>query len=449
MPGDERRNATRGSPVSLEPGPVASLSPPRVHGSADARFARVRDAFAHNQAADDAAGASVCVYFRGQKMVDLWGGVNPLTHQAWTGDTVTTIFSATKAATALCAHLLAQRGLLDYDAPVARYWPEFAAAGKSMMPVRWLLSHKSGLPSPDAAFQLRIEDYADWDRMVAALASQRPWWEPGAHAYYHAITFGFLVGEVVRRVSGMTVGQFFAREVARPLGLNFWIGMDRTFDSLYAPGILPANGTDAYWAGVPEPERPQPGAPARTPIDVIRRLGLDPDSTAAQVPWVRAQLLMPDATGIPGSEFFNSRAFRAAEIPASSGVANARALAKMYAACIGEVDGVCLLRPETVKALRRCETDGVSAPPQNIVLGRGVSPRLGLGFQLPTPVMPLLGEGSFGHHGAGGRLGFAHPELGVAFGYVSARIWRDHTGADPRWTRLCDALRESMQAISS
>lgn len=156
---------------------------------------------------------------------------------------------------------------------------------------------------------------------------------------------------------------------------------------------------------------------------------------------------MPEGGGARGSEFFNTRSFRAAEVPASSGVANANALARMYASCIGEIDGVRLLRPGTVDALRRCETDGVPAPAPDVVLSRGVPPRLGLGYQLPTETNPMLGPGSFGHSGAGGRLGFAHPELGLAFGYVSTQLWSDHTGSDPRWIRLLAALRDAMSGI--
>lgn len=426
-------------------GPISASAMTAMHGTADPAFAPVRAAFARLLDSVDAPGASVCVYQHGRPVVDLWGGHHPLTGAPWTDDTVTVLFSATKAATALCAHLLAQRGELDLDAPVSRYWPEFAAQGKGQVPVSWLLSHRVGLPSPDPAFALRIEDYVDWDRMTAALARQRPWWTPGTRVYYHAITFGFLVGEVVRRVAGMSVGRFFDSEVARPPGLRMWIGLPREQERHFAPGLLPEQTSDAFWAGLPEPPSPRPGGPARDPLEVLRHLGLDPAATAAQVPWLRAQLLMP-RNGVPGSEFFNSPAFRAAEIPASSGVANAKALACMYAACIGEVDGVRLLNPGAVDALRSCWTDGVPAPPSDVVRTRGVAPRLGLGFQLPTVISPMLGEGCFGHYGAGGRLGFACPELGVAFAYVSARFWPDHAQPDPRVAALVTALHESLGA---
>jgi CubicO group peptidase (beta-lactamase class C family) len=217
-------------------------------------------------------------------------------------------------------------------------------------------------------------------------------------------------------------------------------------DSHYAPSILPQTISDAYWAGVPEGQAgPLGRATASTPDEVLVALGLDPASTAAQTPYLRAQLLMPAEPGKRGTEFFNAREFRAAEIPASSGVANAHGLARMYAACIGMVDGVRLLRPETIAALRQCQTDGVPAPPPSIVISRGVPPRIGLGLQVSTPPTNLmLGEGSFGHVGAGGRLGFAHLELGVSFGYVSAQLWPEHESVDPRWTLLINALRQSL-----
>jgi len=416
-----------------------------MHGTTDPAFAPVRAAFARLLDSLDAPGASVCVYQHGRPVVDLWGGSHPVTGAPWTDESVTVLFSATKAATALCAHLLAQRGLLDLDAPVSRYWPEFAAEGKGQVPVSWLLSHRGGLPSPDPAFALRIDDYADWGKMTSALARQRPWWTAGTCVYYHAITFGFLVGEVVRRVAGMSVGRFFESEVARPLGLRMWIGSPPAQERHFAPGLLPDQTTDAFWAGLPEPASPWQGPPARDPQEVLQHLGLDPTTTAAQVPWLRAQLLMPRVGG-PGSEFFNTPAFRTAEIPASNGVANAKALACMYAACIGPVDGVRLLDPGTVDALRRCQTDDVPAPPSSVALTRGVPPRLGLGFQLPTAISPMLGEGCFGHYGAGGRMGFAFPERGIAFAYVSARFWPDHVQPDPRLAALVTALHVSLGA---
>lgn len=195
-----------------------------IFGQVDARFRAVRETFADNFAHRGELGAAVAVTVDGHLVVDLWGGVaDKHTGRAWTRDTLAMVFSSTKGATALCAHILCARGRLDLDAPVSRYWPEFAAAGKDTLPVRMLLNHQAGLPAvsdplpPDALF--------DWPVMAQALAAQRPHWPPGSAHGYHATTFGWLVGEVVRRISGRSLGAFFQEAVARPLGLEFWIGL--------------------------------------------------------------------------------------------------------------------------------------------------------------------------------------------------------------------------------
>jgi CubicO group peptidase (beta-lactamase class C family) len=185
---------------------------------------RVRDVFGDNFEGHGDVGAAVCVYRHGRKVVDLWGGLADAgTGRPWTRDTLQLVYSATKAATATCAHLLAQRGELDLDKPAADYWPEFAAQGKADIPVRWLLSHRAGLPVIDNP--LPLADLLAWDPMAAALAAQRPVWERGTAHGYHGRTFGWLVGELIRRVSGRSVGTFFAEEIAGPAGLDFYIGL--------------------------------------------------------------------------------------------------------------------------------------------------------------------------------------------------------------------------------
>ena len=187
-------------------------------------FERVRDVFGDNFESNGDVGAALCIYRHGRKVVDLWGGLaDSGTGRPWARDTLQLVYSATKAATATCAHLLAQRGELDLDTPAAHYWPEFAAQGKADIPVRWLLSHRAGLPVID--HPLPLADLLAWDPMVAALATQRPVWEPGTAHGYHGRTFGWLVGEVIRRISGRSVGTFFAEEIAAPAGLDFWIGL--------------------------------------------------------------------------------------------------------------------------------------------------------------------------------------------------------------------------------
>src|SRR5262245_40758050 len=195
-----------------------------IDGQCDPRFAAVRDTFAAAFEAGREVGASFAATVDGRPVVDLWGGfADAARTRPWQRDTIVNVFSTTKAMTALVAHMLADRGALDLDAPVTRYWPEFAAAGKESIPVHYLLSHRSGLAALRA--QLPVEALWDWRRMTDALAAQAPWWEPGSASGYHAMTYGYLVGEVVRRAAGTTVGAFFRDEVATPLGADFHIGI--------------------------------------------------------------------------------------------------------------------------------------------------------------------------------------------------------------------------------
>ena len=209
-----------------------------VEGRVDPRFAMVRDVFEENFAARGEVGAAVAVCIDGKPVVDLWGGwADKHRRQPWKADTLTMVFSSTKGATALCAHVLAARGRLDLDTPVARYWPEFAAAGKEQLPVRMLLNHQAGLPALDQP--LRPDALFDWGAMTTALAAQVPHWEPGSAHGYHAMTFGFLVGEVVRRITGQSLGTFFREAVAGPVGLDFWIGLPEELEPRVSTLRLP------------------------------------------------------------------------------------------------------------------------------------------------------------------------------------------------------------------
>jgi CubicO group peptidase (beta-lactamase class C family) len=383
-----------------------------IQGGTEPGFEAVRDAFAANFEAHGEAGAACCVYVQGRPVVDLWGGVaDAHTDRAWDSDTLQLVFSATKGATAICALRLVEQGLLDLDAPVGEYWPEFKMEGKEGIPVRWLLSHRSGLPVVDA--HLTPNDVFAWQPMVSALAAQRPVWEPGTAHGYHALTYGFLVGEVVRRVSGRTPGQFLADEVAGPLGLDLWIGLppdqERRVSRLIRPEpISVPEGFDLNT--LPEEARQMVGA------------FLDPNS-----------LTMRALTVTEPAIDWNDPAAHGAEIPAANGICSARSLAKMYAAVIGEVDGVRLLSPATLQAA----TTEQSAGPDRVLF---VSTRFGLGFMLHAPFSSMLGPSSFGHSGAGGSLGFADPESGVAFAYVMNRM-RQQLGGDPRPLALVNALR--------
>ena len=355
----------------------------------------------------------IILYHRGVKVVDLWGGVADVeTGRPWVEDSIALVFSSTKGATAICAHLLAQRGELDLDAPVAEYWPEFAAAGKQDIPVRWLLSHRVGLPVFDNP--MTAEEYLAWEPPVKALAAQRPVWEPGTTHGYHAGSYGWLVGEVVRRISGKSVGTFFADEVAVPLGLDFWIGLPASEESR----VVPIIGVDLQDGGIDQ----QAQTENRRKLLAAAR---DPDS-----------LLNRPSTATPLD--MNSRAFHAAEIPAGNGITVARSLARMYASLIGDgVDGVRLLNDETVARASAEESSGRDEVLQ-------IATRFGLGFSLNLETGDLGQEGAFGHSGAGGSLGFADPKAETAFGYVMNKM-QLVAADDPRTLTLVAAVHESLK----
>ena len=274
------------------------------HGEVAPGFERVRDAFAANFEHNGEVGAACSVYHHGEKVVDLWGGMaDQESGRPWAEDSIIVVASSTKGATAICANLLAQHGELDLDAPVARYWAEFAAGGKQDIPVRYLLSHEVGLPVLDKP--LTIEDFLAWEPPVNALAGQTPVWAPGTTQGYHAITYGWLVGEVVRRISGKSLGTFFADEVAGPLSLDFWIGLPASEESRVSRIIE---------VSLEDPDLEPIGERAREMLE------------AAIAP---KSYLMQEQTATPLD--MSAREFRAAERPAANGVADARSLARMYA----------------------------------------------------------------------------------------------------------------------
>ena len=209
---------------------MAAGLPTPIHGRCEPGFAAVRDAFAENFALRRDVGAALCVYIGGRPVVDLWGGwADAARTRPWTPDTIASCASTSKGLTSVCAHRLVERGLIDLDAPVARYWPEFAQAGKGAIPVRWLMCHRAGLPA--IRHDMPQESLYDWDAFCAALAAETPWWEPGTQHGYHATTFGYLIGEVARRASGKTIGQIAASEVCGPLGADFYIGVPQSEDA--------------------------------------------------------------------------------------------------------------------------------------------------------------------------------------------------------------------------
>lgn len=388
------------------------MSSTEIHGLHDDRFAAVREVFAQHFADGLEVGAAVAVTVGGVAVVDLWGGVaDPETGRAWERDTLVNVFSTTKAMTALCALRLVERGELDLDRPVAFYWPEFAAAGKSELPVRWLLSHRSGLAA--VRDPLPGEALFDWKAMTSALAAETPWWPAGTAHGYHAVTFGWLVGEVVRRVSGKSLGQFFADEIAGPCGLDFHIGVSEAEDPRIATmGSLPMEEV----AG-----EPSLGAAILN----------DFESVTAKA-FVNPASLMDPGT-------VNSRDWRGAEIPGANGHSDARSLARLYGglATDGTVEGRSVIDNATRDLATQVESDG-----QDLVLQ--VPTRFGLGFMLHHPGLPLgPHEGAFGHPGAGGSLGFADPVSGVGFGYVMNRMG-PHILLDPRPKALLNAVYDAL-----
>src|SRR5271168_718602 len=210
----------------------------KIEGTCDPKFSRVKDAFAENFEKRSEVGAAAAVVLDGKSVVDIWGGhADKAATRLWTRDTLVNVYSTTKGVTAICAHRLVDKGLLDIDAPVAKYWPEFAQAGKDKLPVRFLLSHRAGLPAIRKT--LPPEALYDWKTMTDAIAAQEPWWVPGTKHGYHAITYGWLVGEVVRRASGKTLGTYFRDEIVAPLGLDAHIGLDAKHDSRIS-NIIPS-----------------------------------------------------------------------------------------------------------------------------------------------------------------------------------------------------------------
>ncbi|MDO0929081.1 serine hydrolase domain-containing protein [Streptomyces sp. TG1A-8] len=382
----------------------------RVHGHCDTRFTAVREVFEENFRERGELGAAVAVTVDGGTVVDLWGGwADAARTRPWERDTVVNVWSTTKGPVALCAHILADRGLLDLDRPVAAYWPEFAAAGKEEVRVRHLLSHRSGLCGLREPHTL--EQLCDWELTTARLAATEPWWEPGTRSGYHALTYGFLVGEVVRRVSGLRPGAFLEREVTGPLGIDFSVGLPQK-DSQRAAELVHPPAANAGERGV-----------------AFSRLA--PAAVAAL------------ANPLVGAAQANTPEWRAAEIPAANGHGTARAVAALYGVFAGRglLGGRRILSARAAERVRegqgRC---------RDLVLGAGFDgeTEIGLGLWLSGP------QGSygpnpraFGHDGFGGSCGLADPEAGVSLGYAMNRMG-SRIADDPRKTALVEALYSAL-----
>jgi CubicO group peptidase (beta-lactamase class C family) len=377
-----------------------------VQGAVRPGFERVADAFVRNFTEHADVGAACCVHVDGEPVVDIWGGAADVeAARPWVHDTIVITFSSTKGVTAVAANQLIERGQLDPAAPVAHYWPEFAANDKAHITVEWVLSHRAGLAAIDTP-DLTLDDVAAWDPVSDAIAAQAPNWEPGTAHGYHARTYGWIVGELIRRITGKLPGEYVATEIAGPLGLDFMIGV---------PDAEDARVARLYPAHVDDPE-------IRALADAVLN---DQSTLLGRVMSGPSQLFAYD-------DRWNTRRLRLAQMPSSNGHGDARSLSRMYAACLDEIDGVRLLAPETVDEAIRPRSTGTDC-----VIGQPL--HFGLGFSLPPTLGVDPGPRSFGHAGAGGSLAFADADRGLAFGYVMNQMRFSVTEPDPRAAGLVAA----------
>ncbi|WP_297108501.1 serine hydrolase domain-containing protein [uncultured Devosia sp.] len=379
-----------------------------VHGSVEPGFETVADAFAASFAERPTMGAALHVRVGGQSVIDLWGGIaDERTGRPWVQETPSVVFSCTKGLMSILIARLVQDGRLDYDAPVARYWPEFARAGKANITVGQTLAHQAGLSAPRE--NLTEDDIVDWNRMAAVMVAQEPLWPIGTGYAYHALTHGWLTGELVRRVTGKSAGTYFRKLIADPLEADAWIGLpDALADR---PAHLQVSAPlSALWAE--EAKKPAPNWPYKA-----MTLG---DALPAD--------LVTDDGG------FNRQRIRAAEIPGAGGVATAKALATIWSATVVPTRGIRLIDDAVIATATRTQSEGVSVfggdPPYS---------RWGYGFQLDSEARRYLGEGCFGHDGAGGQVGFADPARQIGFGFVTNWMMGPE---DQRATGIISALRK-------
>ncbi|HLI83089.1 MAG TPA: serine hydrolase domain-containing protein [Bryobacteraceae bacterium] len=376
-----------------------------VDGFVEERFRAAREAFESNFASGADIGASCCATLEGETVVDLWGGfADEAKTRPWVKDTIINVYSTTKTMTALVALLLADRGELDFAAPVARYWPEFAANGKQNVKVSHLMSHSSGLSGWRQP--ITAQDLYDWEKMTSLLAAQAPLWEPGTASGYHVITFGYLVGEVVRRVTGRSLGTVFRQEIAEPLGADFYIGLPDSEDPRVAdivPFALPQNPPKIVLSEIEE--------------ITLRNMPLDVANT-------------------------RKRAWRAAEIPAVNGHGNARSVAEIHAILAngGVARGKRFLSEAGARKALEPQIEG-----PDLVMSRMPPARFGLGFGLPAPNVgwPLPNPNTL--HWGGGGLSWLFIDLDActSFAYVSNRMDRFPL-SDPRPLRVLRKIWEAL-----
>lgn len=390
-----------------------------VEGVCESRFESVREEFERNFEERNELGASVCVHLDGRPVVDLWGGVaDQATGRPWERDTMVLMFSASKGATALCVHKLIERGELEFEGRVADYWPEFAKHGKDAVTIRQALNHTSGLPLIRAT--VPAQGYLDWDLMTSLIADEELFFEPGKQLAYHAVTGGWILGEVVRRVTGRSVGTFLREEVAEPLGIDLWMGLPEDQEARVARMVTP-----------------DPEASDHPPTLMVQAAVADPSSLPG--------LLLLNAGGF----FDDPDAYHAAEIPAAGLISNARSLAAMFGplSLNGAVDGVRLVEPATLARMRQVEVAGWDVC--------GLWPmRWASGFfrsmdnrSFGEDESMIIGEHAFGTMGFGGSVAFADPTYRISFSYAMNRMGGKVGGE--RVQSLIDALYTTLGATTN
>jgi CubicO group peptidase (beta-lactamase class C family) len=386
----------------------------RLYGFADEGYGNVVDAFVANFVEHQDLGAGCAVYVDGGPVVDLWGGIaDRQTGRPWEENTSAVIFSVSKGILAICVYLLSQQGRLDLDAPVAAYWPEFARFGKEAITVRQAMSHRAGVPCLDV--DLTKEDVIAWEPVIRAIEDQRALFPPDAGHFYHALTYGWLVGEMIRRVTGLSPGTYFHRAIGDPLELYAWIG-------------LPASARrNVAWMEAPLPDEDSEASREAALVYAANRC-------------VERSLSLGGAFAFPADgDFvtFNDPAIQSAEIPGANGIATPRSLARLYAACLTDLGTDRLLTDSSIDDATRVRSEGqqLSGMPDD-------GARWGTGFQLSSPpAQPMLGPRSFGHAGAGGQLAFAAPDYSVGFAYLSNQMGGY---GDKRARELTLALRSAL-----
>ena len=383
----------------------------QVAGFVSDGFEKIKTSFQEiiDQAPD--SGAAVSIWHKGENVVNLWGGLADRdTKAAWDEDTKVVVFSCTKGLMSLALAKLFQAGKLSYDDLVVKHWPEYQGAGKEKTTIGQLVSHQAGVPF--FAEDVEKDQVINWYYMISQIEQEAPLWSPGSEYAYHAITHGWLTGEIIRRVSGKSPGEYLAKEISSPLKADTWLGLPSDLESKVAPSYAHADLTSFF-------------------VDLKEK------NTAAGNFLIRS-LTLGDAFSmnlVGKNEDFNSQAVHAAEIPGAGGISTAHGISKIWSSAVHETDGVRSLSDETVQYVTKVQSEGKPftdlEPPYS---------KFGMGFQLDSPARGYLTQSSFGHDGAGGQCAFADPEHKIGFAFVTTEM-RGGEVEDDRATRLIGDLR--------